>query len=70
MMPVWKCAQTPDWTAVVGEELYDHLNDTGFDTDFAENDNVVAAPENAELKAELYAALRAGWKAALPKASQ
>lgn len=50
--------------------MYDHLNDTGFDTDFAENDNVVAAPENAELKAELYAALRAGWKAALPKASQ
>lgn len=50
--------------------MYDHLNDTGFDTDFAENDNVVAAPENAELKAELYTALRAGWKAALPKASQ
>jgi len=66
----WTSNKTPDWTAVVGEELYDHLNDTGFDTDFAENDNVVAAPENAELKAELYTALRAGWKAALPKASQ
>ena len=63
----WMSNRRSDWSSPVGEELYDHLGDTGFDTDFAENVNVAAAPANAQLKAELYAALRDGWKAALPQ---
>ena len=51
----------------MGEELYDHMGDDGFDTDFAENVNVATASNNSALKIELYAALRAGWKAALPR---
>jgi hypothetical protein len=63
----WTVAKAPDWSSLVGEELYDHIGDGGYDTDFAENVNVVADQQNAELKAELYAALRAGWKAAVPR---
>ena len=57
-----------NWSAVVGEELYDHALDTGFDTDGPQDEHVNLAddPQHASVKAELYSALRAGWRAARP----
>ena len=57
----------PDYSQVVGEELYDHLGDTGMSTDSdAENVNLATSTQYAAQKAQLHAALLAGWQAALP----
>jgi len=48
---------------MVARELYDHQRDP------AENRNVAEAPEHAELVKKLSAQLKAGWKAARPKAN-
>jgi len=47
----------------MGIELYDHRADP------QETVNIAAAPENAELVAELSRKLHAGWRAAIPSAS-
>ncbi|MCC6144823.1 MAG: sulfatase [Candidatus Hydrogenedentes bacterium] len=54
----WKEMRTRE---VVARELYDHR------TDLAENENVVDAPENADLVKELAGMLAAGYEAARPK---
>jgi len=57
----------PQWDEEsVGEELYDHLNDAGNDTDSFENINLAPLTEHAAVKAELRKQLRMGWKAAKP----
>ena len=50
----------------MGEELYDHLGDTGFDTDGFENTNLARNTSTEGLRLRLRDALRAGYKHALP----
>jgi iduronate 2-sulfatase len=70
----WNGAKlAPVWDQIVGEDLFDHAADTGFDTDEAENANLASAtvpgsdaPAVLAAKARLKQALLAGWKHALP----
>jgi len=62
----WNSDLTPSWSEVVGEELYDHLGDTGFDTDGFENTNLARNTSTEGLRLRLRDALRAGYKHALP----
>jgi len=63
---VWSGAA--DWSELAGRELYAHAGDDGSCFDCFENENVVDAPEHAELVKQLSAQLRAGWRGAAPGA--
>jgi iduronate 2-sulfatase len=55
------------WDAVTGEELYDHLNDDGRDTDKFDNVNLgCASAQYAPVCAAHKAAMIAGWRQAKP----
>lgn len=58
----------PNWGKNIGIELYDHRNDACQISDFNsfENSNVANQPQYADIVTELSAALRAGWRNALP----
>jgi hypothetical protein len=57
----------PIWDQMIGEELYDHRTDTEpFDIDGFEGESLAADPAMDEIKEELVAALRRGWRSALP----
>ena len=57
-----------DGDAVVGEELYDHEGDDGMDTNKFDNINLdCGEAEHAAICAQHRAALKAGWRLALPK---
>jgi iduronate 2-sulfatase len=63
---------TPDWSvaASYGRELYSHTSSPVPDASFDyENENVAEAPEQQERVADMREMLRAGWRAALPKAN-
>eukprot|EP00937_MAST-01D_sp_MAST-1D-sp2_P006715 g6715.t1 len=64
---VWSGAA--DWTELAGRELYAHAGDDGSCFDCYENENLVDAPEHAELVKQLSAQLRAGWRGAAPRAA-
>ena len=55
-----------NWDAAVGEELYDHRNQSGLSYFTSEVHNLATAPEHAAQRAALEAALRAGWRASRP----
>ena len=55
------------WNDVHGEELYDHAGDMGDDTDKFDNVNLGCAGAHQSVCAVHKAALRKGWKAAVPK---
>ena len=56
------------WSAVVGEELYDHNGDDGMDTDKFDNVNLgCKGAQYGPVCAQHKAALEAGWQAAKPK---
>jgi hypothetical protein len=61
------CTNATDWARVDAVELYDHIGDDGSSFDRFENANVAGLPENAEVVSALSAALRAGWRKAIPK---
>ena len=55
-----------EWDQAVGEELYDHRNETGLSYFTSELSNVADHPKHAQKRAELEAALKAGWEASRP----
>ena len=58
--------KSPKWSQVVGEELYDHLDDDGMNTDRFENVNLVD-DAHADVRAQMKASLLAGWRASKPR---
>ena len=54
------------WDAAVGEELYDSRDQSGLSYFASEVHNLATAPEHAAQRANLEAALRAGWRASRP----
>ena len=70
--PRWICTEVDvcndpvDWGHVDGVELYTHAGDDGSSFDAFENENLAYTPEYAAVVAELSAALRLGWRSAIP----
>lgn len=64
-------ALAPMWDEdAVGEELYDHVGDTGDNTDDFEHENLADSAEHSDVKAQLKRQLRDGWRAAAPSTVQ
>ena len=55
-----------EWEQVTGEELYDHRNESGLSYFASELHNVANQSRYAGVRAELEAALKAGWRASRP----
>lgn len=52
--------KTANWKIIIGEELYNHNNDS------AEYFNLARSPDHLKKKIELRTLLRDGWRKALP----